>query len=153
MPWRIGGGCGWDEVAGDVFLLYADFMQETRFNQHETPWLSQFYPTGAIGTIFGIYCAGELYEGEQVTFRISQYQRQPYLSEKKVVEARTMFRINSGLFPCKVNYQSDPKYSKDLWFCDSCERQIDSMSHVTICPAYKSLREGKNIESDKDLVE
>ena len=83
---------------------------------------------------------------------ITDYQRQPYLSEKKVVEARTMFRINSGLFPCKVNYQSDPKYSKDLWFCDSCERQIDSMSHVTICPAYKSLREGKNIESDKDLV-
>ena len=78
---------------------------------------------------------------------------QPYLSEKKVVEARTMFRVNSGLFPCKINYQSDPKYSKDLWFCDSCERQIDSMSHVTICPAYKSLREGKNIESDKDLLE
>ena len=49
--------------------------------------------------------------------------------------------------------RSDDVMSKDLWFCDSCERQIDSMSHVTICPAYKSLREGKNIESDKDLVE
>ena len=25
---------------------------ETRFKHHETPWLSQLYPTGAIGTIF-----------------------------------------------------------------------------------------------------
>ena len=29
------------------------FNMETRFKHHETPGLSQFYPTGAIGTIFG----------------------------------------------------------------------------------------------------
>ena len=28
------------------------FNMETRFKHYETPWLSQFYPTGAIGTIF-----------------------------------------------------------------------------------------------------
>ena len=81
------------------------------------------------------------------------FERQPYFDNKKVVEARTMFRINSGTFPCKMNMRSDPKYSSELWFCDSCESKIDSMSHVTICPAYQPLREGKNIESDKDLIE
>ena len=28
------------------------FKMETRLKHHETPWLSQLYPTGAIGTIF-----------------------------------------------------------------------------------------------------
>ena len=64
-----------------------------------------------------------------------------------------MFRVNSGLFPCKMNFRSDPRYSRELWLCDSCESQVDSMSHVTVCPAYQQLREGKDIGSDKDLVE
>ena len=31
---------------------------ETRFKHHETPWLSQLYPTGAIGTIFSKFLGG-----------------------------------------------------------------------------------------------
>ena len=37
---------------------------------------------------------------EKVT---GDFERQPYFDNKKVVEARTMFRINSGTFPCKMN--------------------------------------------------
>jgi len=64
-----------------------------------------------------------------------------------------MFRINSGMFPCKMNMMSDTAYSKKLWFCDECESQIDSLSHIAICPAYQPLRAGKDINCDKDLAE
>ena len=64
-----------------------------------------------------------------------------------------MFRVSSGMFPCKLNFRSDPAFSRELWFCDSCESQVDSMSHVAICPAYQPLRVGKDIGNDKDLAE
>ena len=64
-----------------------------------------------------------------------------------------MFRINSGMFPCKMNMMSDPAYSKELWFCDECESQIDSLSHIAVCAAYQPLRAGRDINSDNDLVE
>ena len=57
------------------------------------------------------------------------------------------------MFPCKMNYVSEPKFKTDLWKCDSCQSEIDSQSHVMVCEAYKSLREGKNINDNKDLTE
>ena len=82
-----------------------------------------------------------------------EFEMQPYFSNKNVHEARTMFRVSSGMFPCKLNFRSDPAFSRELWLCDSCESQVDSMSHVAICPAYQPLRVGKDIGNDKDLAE
>ena len=41
----------------------------------------------------------------------------------------------------------------NLWKCDSCQSEIDSQSHVMVCEAYKTLREGKNINDNKDITE
>ena len=43
---------------------------EKLFKHHETPWLSQFYPTGAIGTIFSKFFWGKAC---QVRFRENKY--------------------------------------------------------------------------------
>ena len=48
---------------------------------------------------------------------------------------------------------SDEQFSKSLWMCEECESQVDSMSHVDVCPAYQPLREGKDLKSDKDLAD
>ena len=52
-----------------------------------------------------------------------------------------------------MNMMSDTAYSRKLWFCDECESQIDSLSHIAVCPAYQPLRAGKDINCDKDLAE
>ena len=52
----------------------------------------------------------------------------------------------------KMNRKNDPKYAQDLWKCDDCH-SMDSQAHIVWCPAYAALREGKDLECDKDLVE
>ena len=56
------------------------------------------------------------------------------------------------MFKCKMNFHSQSKFKTDVWKCDSCESEIDTQSHILFCPAYTGLREGKNIDDDKDLV-
>ena len=53
----------------------------------------------------------------------------------------------------KFNYKSNPSHSKERWKCDSCQSAIESQDHILWCPAYIELREGKSLQSDKDLVE
>ena len=48
--------------------------------------------------------------------------------------------------------KNNKKFAKEQWKCDSCKR-IDSQSHVLWCPFFAPLREGKDIQNDKDLVE
>ena len=74
-----------------------------------------------------------------------------YISEMSLRNARTKFRIRSHMIDTKFNRKSDKKYAADLWRCDQC-RSIDSQSHIIWCPAFATLREGKDLKNDKDLV-
>ena len=51
----------------------------------------------------------------------------------------------------KMNRKSDQKYSDEMWKCDFC-LSLDTQSHIIWCPAFASLREGKNLQNDMDLV-
>ena len=57
------------------------------------------------------------------------------------------------MFPSKMNFSSSERFKAEVWMCDSCQSQIDTQSHVLFCPAYKKLRDGKDLGSDKDLAE
>ena len=50
-----------------------------------------------------------------------------------------------------MNRKSDKKFANELWKCNYC-LSIDSQSHIVWCPAFASLREGKNLNDDLDLV-
>ena len=52
------------------------------------------------------------------------------------------------MFQSKMNYKN--KYKDDLK-CDSCLTMQDENIHVLYCDAYRELRIGKNLQSDKDL--
>ena len=80
------------------------------------------------------------------------YELKPYLSEMKMNDARLNFALRSRMVKCKMNYFNDPKYRAEMWRCDSCRTRIDSQSHILYCPAYQKLREGKNLNSDQDIV-
>ena len=55
------------------------------------------------------------------------------------------------MLPAKLNMKSSAKFSNELWKCDFCQ-MLDSQSHIMWCSAFSSLREGKNIADDADLV-
>ena len=74
-----------------------------------------------------------------------------YITEMKLREARTLFRVRSSMIPVKMNMKSNTKYAQELWKCDDC-MSMDSQSHILWCPAYAPLREGKTLSNDLDLV-
>ena len=80
------------------------------------------------------------------------YERKDYFKNLTVDQIRTKFRLNTRMTEAKFNFKNDHNYRKELWLCDSCEKAIESQSHLLWCPAYANLREGKSLDSDKDLV-
>ena len=80
-------------------------------------------------------------------------ERKDYVKSLSVNDARNIFLKNTCMTRyVKMNYMSDFKYVKELWQCDSCQRNIDSMNHVMWCPSYRELRENRNLDDDKDLA-
>ena len=74
-----------------------------------------------------------------------------YVRNMSLRNARMMFRIRSSMTDVKMNKKSDKKYASELWKCDLCGH-LDSQSHVLWCPAFSSLREGRSLDNDSDLV-
>ena len=74
-----------------------------------------------------------------------------YIKKMSLRDSRTMFRIRSSMINVKMNRKSDKKFANDLWKCDYC-KSLDSQSHILWCPAFSSLREGKSLDCDRDLV-
>ena len=77
---------------------------------------------------------------------------EPYVQDMKLRDARTLFRLRTQMLPAKFNMKSSPKFSNESWKCDFCKK-IDSQSHIMWCPSFAPLREGRNINDDKDLVD
>ena len=77
--------------------------------------------------------------------------------------ARLRFKIRSKMTPTiQMNFKNDPVYKANLWTCLGCARVNDSFvdpsckdtqAHVLACEGYEDLREGKNLNDDKDLFE
>ena len=74
-----------------------------------------------------------------------------YVKNMTMRQARTKFKLRSHMLDVKMNRKTDKSYSDTLWRCDFC-LSLDSQSHIMWCPAFSSLREGRNIENDKDIV-
>ena len=81
------------------------------------------------------------------------FKTKEYLREMDMNKARINFKIRTEMLNFKFNYKSDPKNSACLWNCDSCQSAIETQDHILWCPSYSELREGKNLKSDKDIIE
>ena len=84
-------------------------------------------------------------------YESENFEIKPYITEMRLREARTLFRVRSSMIPAKMNMKSNPNYAQELWKCDDC-MSMDSQSHILWCPAYAPLREGKTLSNDLDLV-
>ena len=80
-------------------------------------------------------------------------QMKEYFTLFNVEEVRLKFRWRTKMVDTKFNFENKKDYSHSLWQCNSCETSIESQSHLLWCPAYKNLREEKNLNNDDDLLE
>ena len=86
------------------------------------------------------------------TLKDEKYEMKEYMKKLNMNNARMKFRIRTKMVEnIGFNFSSDNKYASRLWQCSHCEN-IDSQSHVLVCVGFKHLREGKDLKSDKDLV-
>ena len=74
-----------------------------------------------------------------------------YTVKLQMTEARMKFRLRSFTSKVKMNRKSDPTYAAQLWKCDGCGN-LDTQSHIMWCPGFAPLREGLNIDNDKDVI-
>ena len=79
------------------------------------------------------------------------FEEKPYISEMSMIDARMLFRIRCKTNDLQMNQQNNKIYAKNLWKCSECGN-IDTQSHVLWCPYFASLREGKSMDNDLDLV-
>ena len=76
-----------------------------------------------------------------------------YMKTLNLPEARMKFAIRTKMTrTVQMNYKGDPGYTKNHWKCKDCFTP-DTQEHVIRCPSYQHLRTGKDLSSDKDLVQ
>ena len=80
-----------------------------------------------------------------------EFGQKDYLKTLTMEEARMFFRVRTKMVKCKLNQSSDPRNRASLWRCSGCG-YIDSQTHILHCPSYQDLREGKDLNSDRDVA-
>ena len=81
---------------------------------------------------------------------LESFERKDYLTRMNLTNSRVKFSIRSKMLDIKFNYSA--KYERELWLCDSCCSSIKTQSHLLFCPAYSTLREGKDLSNDDHLI-
>ena len=78
-----------------------------------------------------------------------------YMSSLNLHSARLRFKIRAKMTPTiQMNFKSDKAFKANNWICLGCDSSnLDTQAHVLICSGYTDLRDGKNLEIDKDLVD
>ena len=82
-----------------------------------------------------------------------KFEVKEYLKKMNLNQIRSHFRYRMNMLKVKFNFKNIKNFENDNWQCDSCEKSIDTQSHILWCPAYQNLREGKSLDSDDDLIE
>ena len=80
-------------------------------------------------------------------------KRKEYFHQKSLEDTRLLFRIRTRMVDLKANFKNKPAFRKDGWICEGCHNEVETNGHVMSCEAYEHVREGKNLDSDKDLVQ
>ena len=92
-------------------------------------------------------CDGPVFYGDvEETFG-----KKPYIFQLPLANARETFKFRAKMYDVAFNYKHQGNNAENLWICSSCQSAIETQDHVLFCPAYAQLREGKSLDSDKDL--
>ena len=77
----------------------------------------------------------------------------PYMKELNLADARLKFGLQAKMTrTVQMNFKGDPKFTKNHWKCQNWFSP-DTQDHILRCPCYQHLRIGKDLKSNKDIVE
>ena len=82
-----------------------------------------------------------------------EFKRRDYINKNNIHDARITFKKRTQMLNFKMNFMNDPQYSRELWQCSGCNRAMDTMTHVLHCPSYITLREGKDLNNEDDVLQ
>ena len=81
------------------------------------------------------------------------FEIKDYLKTLNLPDARIKFAIRSKMTKTvQMNFKGNPKFAENHWKCQHCFTP-DTQEHILRCPCYQHLRVGKEMSSDKDLVD
>ena len=81
------------------------------------------------------------------------YQTKQYLKSLSIADARLKFALRTCMTrTVQANFKGDPMYRANNWQCHDC-KVLDTQDHIVRCPVYSSIRSGKDLQKDTDLVE
>ena len=75
------------------------------------------------------------------TVKDKEYKLKDFFKTLTLAQARTQFLISTNMARAKINYMSDPVYSKELYLCDCEEGLICSTMHFKVCSKYEKHRQ------------
>ena len=82
-----------------------------------------------------------------------EFKTKPYLTALNLADSRLKFALRTKMArTVQANFKGNPMYKSNEWKCHDC-KVLDTQEHIVRCPVYTSLRNGKDLESDKDLVD
>ena len=83
--------------------------------------------------------------------RYENCDKKEYLSSLNLPDARLKIALRAKMTKTvQMNFKGEPNFIKNGWKCQDCDLP-DTQDHIIRCPCYKQLREGKNLNKDKDL--
>ena len=76
-----------------------------------------------------------------------------YMETKCISDCRLQFRIRTNMVELKANMKGS--YKGGAYSCLGCgdKASVEDQSHVIRCPAYSDIRQGLDMEEDKDVVQ
>ena len=77
-----------------------------------------------------------------------------YMKTGTLYSARKTWEMRSYMLRVAGNYPSHKKYLATGWQCQACLEQVrEDQDHLTSCSGYSDLQQGRDFESDKELVD
>jgi hypothetical protein len=86
--------------------------------------------------------------------RKSDCSLKDYMKTGTLYSARKTWEVRSYMLRVAGNYPGHKKYLATGWQCQACMQQVrEDQDHLVLCSGYRDLLEGKDLESDEDLVD
>ena len=90
---------------------------------------------------------------EYENLKKEEFKTKQYLKSLNLADARLKFSLRARMTrTVQANYKGNPNFKANEWKCHECQ-VLDTQEHIVRCPMYTCLRHGKDLSSDKDLVE
>ena len=78
-----------------------------------------------------------------------------YVKSVNLYSVRSTWELRAYMLKVAGNYSHHSRYLATDWRCQACQLQVrEDQDHLaTTCDGYKDLREGKDMDDDKEMVD